>query len=73
MTRDKVVDANDIVIVRDGDQLRLLFGHLRLSNLMNSGDALFVDVPGEGSLRIQRTRKGFFAMKDNLAIPICLE
>lgn len=64
---------NDIVMVRDGEHIRLLFGHLRLSNLMNSTQELFVDVPGEGSMRIQRTRQGFFALKDDLVIPIRLE
>lgn len=64
---------NDIVMVRDGDHIRLLFGHLRLSNLMNSAQELFVEIPGEGSMQIQRTRQGFFAVKDDLMIPIRLE
>lgn len=65
--------THDIVMVRDGDHIRLLFGHLRFSNLMNSTQELFIDVQGEGTMRIQRTRQGFFALKDNLVIPIRLE
>ena len=73
MTPIEEVDVHDIVLVRDGDHIRLLFGHLRLSSLMNNAQGVFVDVPGEGKMQVQRTRQGFFALKHNPMIPIGLE
>lgn len=60
----------DIVIVREGDAYRLLHGHLRLANMFGGSEEVFVDVQGEGKVKIVRTRHEYFAGKDGQRLPL---
>lgn len=62
--------SNDILIVRDGDVYRVLFGHLRLSNMLNESHEAFVNVKGEGLAKVVKTNKGLHIAKDSLQLPL---
>jgi hypothetical protein len=48
----------DILIVRNADGYRLVHGHLHLANLLDKHTKVVIDVKGEGSVTVARTREG---------------
>lgn len=60
----------DIVIVRDGDGYRLLHGHLRLASVLLACDEIAVDVRGEGTVNVIKTRSGYTVRKDAQRLPL---
>lgn len=60
----------DILIVREGDGYRLLHGHLRLASVMATADEVALDVPGDGKVRIIKTRTGYVIGKDVQCLPL---
>jgi len=62
--------SDDILIVRDGDVYRVLFGHLRLSSMLSESHETFVNVKGEGLARIVKTNKGLHVANDNFQLPL---
>jgi len=60
----------DIVIVRDGDGYRLLHGHLRLANVLRVADEVDVEVRGEGTVRVRKTRSGYVVGRDARTLPL---
>ena len=62
--------SDDILIVRDGEVYRVLFGHLRLSSMLSKSDETFVNIKGEGPARVIKTSKGLQIDKDSLQLPL---
>ncbi|RJG07642.1 hypothetical protein D3870_18025 [Noviherbaspirillum cavernae] len=60
----------DIVIIRDGAGYRLLHGHLRLSNVLQSCGEAIVEVAGEGEVRILKTRVGYIVGRGDQRLPL---
>ncbi len=60
----------DILIIRDGNGYRVLHGHLRLASELSLRQEIVVDVPGEGRIRVMRTRQGDFAAAGSQRLPI---
>lgn len=60
----------DILIVREGDGYRLVHGHLRLASVLGMRDEVAVTVPGEGEVRILKTRTGYVVGKDAQCLPL---
>lgn len=50
---------SDIWIVRDGDNYRLLHGHLHLITELGRSGEVYVHVKNEGQLKVVRERGGF--------------
>lgn len=61
---------SDIVIVRDGERYRVVYGHLRLSNLLAQDDAVTLDVRDEGPVQIMRSKTGYVANKNGQRLPV---
>jgi len=62
--------SSDIVVVRDGNVYRLLFGHLRLASEMETSGEISLDVKGEGKIRVVKARTGYFVNQDQQRIPL---
>ena len=60
----------DIVIVRDGDGYRLLHGHLRLANVLRAAGEIEVEVRGEGTVTVTKTRHGYMVGSDTRRLPL---
>lgn len=60
----------DIVIIREGNGYRLLHGHLRLSTELSLHGEVVVDVPGDGWVKIIRTRHSYICEKDGQRLPM---
>ena len=60
----------DIVIVRDGDGYRLLHGHLRLANVLRAAGEIEVEVRGEGTVKVRKTRNGYVVGSDTRRLPL---
>lgn len=60
----------DILIVRDGDGYRVLHGHLHLASALSRSDEVFVDVRGEGQVKVCRTRSGYLVANDGRRLPL---
>lgn len=60
----------DILIVREGDGYRLLHGHLHLAGkLLRSGEAA-IEVRGEGTLKVVKTRCGYVVRRGMKRLPL---
>jgi predicted nucleotidyltransferase len=68
--RAGVTISSDILIIREGDNYRVLHGYLRLVNELHLYGEIEVDVIGEGKIKIVRTRHGYFAGFENLQLPV---
>lgn len=66
------VAVDDIHIIRDGDAYRLLHGQLRLLSALGLQHEIFVEVRGEGRVRVVRTPCGYFGGPDWEALPLLL-
>ena len=62
--------SDDILIVRDGDVYRVLFGHLRLSSMLSQSNEAFVNVKGEGLAKVVKTAKGLHVAKAGFQLPL---
>ena len=62
--------SDDILIVRDGEVYRVLFGHLRLSSMLSESNETFVNVKGEGQAKVIKTNKGLLVHKDSHQLPL---
>ena len=62
--------SDDILIVRDGEVYRVVFGHLRLSTVLSASQEAFVTVKGEGLAKVVKTSKGLQVTKDNFQLPL---
>lgn len=62
---------NEILLVRDGEGYRVLFGHLRLSTVLTMSREVTVNVKGEqGGAKIVRTEVGLHVTKDDRQLPL---
>lgn len=59
-----------IIIVRDGTNYRLLYGHLRLAGALSGAGEICIDVKGEGKVKIQKTPEGIFVKRKNEKLPV---
>lgn len=63
--------SSDILLIRDGDGFRVLYGHLRLTTLLSESDEVFVDVKDEpGRAKVIRTPHGLRVAKDSRHLPL---
>lgn len=60
----------DILIVRDGEVCRVLFGHLRLTSILSESNEAFVDVKGLGEAKITKSSSGMFVHMDSQQLPL---
>lgn len=60
----------DIVLIRDGDQFRLLQGHLRLANVLANYGSVHLDVIGGGIVRVTRKKSAYFVVQNGKWLPI---
>ena len=60
----------DILIIRDGEGYRVLFGHLRLTTVLSMSGEAFVDIKGEGKAKIIKTSKGWQVNKGSQQLPL---
>lgn len=60
----------DILMVRDGECYRLLFGYLHLANALSTSSSVVVDVQGEGPVSVVKTREGLLVNKDSCQLPL---
>jgi hypothetical protein len=62
---------NEILLVRDGEGYRVLFGHLRLTTVLTMSTEVTVNVKGEpGPAKIVRTEGGLHVAKDDRELPL---
>jgi hypothetical protein len=62
---------NEILLVRDGEGYRVVFGHLRLSTVLTMTREVTVSVKGEpGQAKIVRTEVGLHVAKDDRQLPL---
>jgi len=66
------VEVDDIHIIRDGGAYRLLHGQLRLLSALGLQREIFVEVRGEGKVRVVRTPYGYFGGPDWEPLPLLL-
>ncbi len=62
--------CNDVILVRDGAGYRVVFGHLRLAVELSASNELLVNVKGDGTALICKTRDGLLVNKDNYQLPL---
>jgi hypothetical protein len=65
-----VIMAPDILLVREGGGYRILHGHLRLANALNTCDEILVETKGQGKIKVIKTASGLIAGQNNLYFPI---
>jgi hypothetical protein len=63
---------NDILIIREGDGYRLLHGYLRLASALTLSDVVAVNVKGEGTVKIAKTRTGCCVKRCEGPMPLYL-
>ena len=63
----------DIVIVRDGEEYRLLHGHLRLANMLREARDVVVHVRGEGELRVGREHSHYVVLSGSKVLPLRMQ
>jgi hypothetical protein len=62
---------SEIVLVRNSDGYRVLFGHLRLTTILMMSSEAMVNVKGEHeTVKVVRTAKGLYVMKNNEQLPL---
>jgi len=59
-----------IILVREEKNYRVLYGHLRLAGALSSADEVCIDVKGEGTVKILKTRCGMFVKNKNHKFPV---
>lgn len=62
--------CDDVVLIRDGAGYRVVFGHLRLAAELSESNELLVNVKGNGTALIFKTREGLLVTKDNHQLPL---
>lgn len=62
--------SQDIVIIRDGNDYRLMHGHLRLANVLRALGEVDVEIKGEGTIKIMKSREGYMVGKDGYHLPL---
>jgi len=62
----------DIVIVRVHDGYRVAHGHLHLASALNISNEAVAFVPGEGNVKVVKSRRGFLVGKDNKWLPVLI-
>jgi hypothetical protein len=60
----------DIVIVREGENYRLLHGHLRLANLLNADGEAWVEVIGGDRVHIVQAHNGYLVSSGAKQLPL---
>jgi hypothetical protein len=62
---------NEILLVRDGEGYRVLYGHLRLTTVLTTTREVTVHVKGEqGRAKIVRTESGLHVVQENRQLPL---
>lgn len=62
---------SEIVLIRNSDGYRVLFGHLRLSTILMMSSEAQVNVKGEReSVKVVRTAKGLYVLRNNERVPL---
>jgi hypothetical protein len=62
--------SSDVLIIREGNGYRVLFGYLRLAAVLSMANEVLVDVKGEGKAKIIKTPMGLLVNKDSLQLPL---
>ncbi len=62
--------CTDVVLIRDGAGYRVVYGHLRLAVELSTSNELLVNVKGDGTALIFKTRDGLLVNKDNHQLPL---
>lgn len=61
----------DILLVKERNGYRVMYGHARLSEVLKATDEVFVDVQWEqGKAKVFRTAKGLLVAKDSRHLPL---
>lgn len=63
---------HDIVLIREGSAYRLVFGHLRVVGALSTANETFIDVKGEGKVKVVRTSAGLFVERKNARLPFLM-
>ncbi len=67
---DTEFSGANILLAPYSDGYRVLHGHLHLANALSMASEVFVDVKGEGQVKIVKTSSGFLVTKDSQRIPL---
>lgn len=63
--------STDILLIRDGEGFRVLFGHLRLTAVLSMYNEALVDIKDEeGGAKVVRTPAGLLVTKNNQQLPL---
>ncbi len=62
--------CEDVILIRDGAGYRVVFGHLRLAAELSASSELLVNVKGDGTALVCKTRAGLQVNKDNSQLPL---
>jgi hypothetical protein len=62
---------SEIIIVRDGQGYRILYGHLRLAGVLSTAGEADLDVKGEGKVKVVKTPAGLIVKSKNRTVPFC--
>jgi hypothetical protein len=60
----------EIVISREKDGYRVLYGHLRLTMLMSENTSIILNVQGMGDVTVARTHGGYTVFDGKETLPI---
>ncbi|MGZ5883692.1 MAG: hypothetical protein ACXWJE_04945 [Burkholderiaceae bacterium] len=62
--------SQDIVIVRDNNEYRLLHGHLHLINKLSKCSEIFIEIKDVGKVKVMKTAAGFMVNLGNQSFPL---
>ncbi len=60
---------SSIILVRENESYRVLFGHLHLAGAFCSTREVCIEVKGEGTVKILKTGAGMFVKRKNRRLP----
>ena len=61
-----------IILIREEENYRVLYGRLRLAGDLSNADEICIDVKGEGKVKVLKTRDGLFVKRNNRRLPVLL-
>jgi len=63
----------EILLVRNGNEYRVLHGYLHLASAISKSTELFAEASGEGQVKVTKTPYGIFIGNDNRRLPLQLK
>lgn len=63
---------SDIILVREEQNYRVLYGRLRLAGALSRADEVCINVKGEGKVKILKTRGGLVVQQKNRRLPVLM-